>query len=75
MSGGGKRSKISIALFEIVRSNLDAVHVGYLEVDKLIDLYPRLKRQHELISAARELLRAFIEANFSVVDVLYVKRG
>lgn len=61
-------------LFELVRDNLDAVHVDYLDVNQLIDLYPRLKRHHEVLVEARESLRQFIQARFALSDVLYVMK-
>jgi hypothetical protein len=69
-----ERPRMRIDLFEVIQSNVESVDVGYLEINKLIDLHPRLKRHHAFLAEVRESLRQFIEARFSLCDVLYVAR-
>jgi hypothetical protein len=65
---------LKIDLFEVVCANLESVQIDCLDNNKLIDLYPRLRRQQDIIRDARESLRKFIEANFSLTDVRYVSQ-
>ena len=65
---------LKIDLFEVVSANLESVQIDCLDNNKLIDLYPRLRRQQDIICQSRESLRNFIEANFSLSDVLYVSK-
>ena len=59
---------------DVVHSNLETMHIGHDDLEKLRILDQKLKQHRQLLGDAVEGLRKFIEANFSIADVLSIMR-
>jgi hypothetical protein len=70
----GHQDTFKIDLFEVVKSNLDIIHIDGCDARKLVDLQARLEEQKKTLSDARESLRIFITEQFTVSDVLWVSK-
>jgi hypothetical protein len=64
--------EIQDLVMDIIKSNLESGYIGPKDAAKLIELGPRLHEHRNLLIQAREKLRDFIEARFSIADILYV---